>query len=261
MKKLRSFSKTEWREKNREEINQKQKIYREKNREEINRKARERYHLELEKSRKRGREKYHKDPEKHKESTRKSREKNKEKWKEYQKLYRKENIEKEKERGKIWYDSQDKELLYQKRKARQIELGHGNYYDRPERCFKMYKRNARNRKYKFLLTLREFSSFWQLPCFYCGAAILTIGIDRLINSIGYQMDNVVACCKSCNFMKGKQDLEEFLGRCLEITNRHIKTGEKSRLSKDQRDLQKLIEAKNINFVKLKVDTTHNEDPS
>jgi predicted Holliday junction resolvase-like endonuclease len=41
----------------------------------------------------------------------------------------------------------------------------------------------------------------------------------------------------------------------------IKTGNRSRLSKDQKNLQKLIEDKRINFVKLKVDTTHNEDPS
>ena len=34
----------------------------------------------------------------------------------------------------------------------------------------------------------------------------------------------------------------------------IKTGEYSRLSKEQRALQKLIEAKQINFIKLKVDT-------
>lgn len=36
----------------------------------------------------------------------------------------------------------------------------------------------------------------------------------------------------------------------------IKTGDKSRLSKDQRSLQKLIEEKKINFIKLKVETNH-----
>ena len=39
----------------------------------------------------------------------------------------------------------------------------------------------------------------------------------------------------------------------------VKTGNRSRLSKDQKGLQKLIEEKRINFVKLKVDTTHNEN--
>jgi predicted Holliday junction resolvase-like endonuclease len=35
----------------------------------------------------------------------------------------------------------------------------------------------------------------------------------------------------------------------------VKTGSKSRLSKDQKELQSLIEEKKINFVKLKVETT------
>lgn len=41
----------------------------------------------------------------------------------------------------------------------------------------------------------------------------------------------------------------------------IKTGDKSRLSKDQRELQKLIEEKRINFLKLKVETQSSEDPT
>lgn len=41
----------------------------------------------------------------------------------------------------------------------------------------------------------------------------------------------------------------------------IKTGDKSRLSKDQKGLQKLIEEKRINFIKMKVDTSSSEDPS
>ena len=40
----------------------------------------------------------------------------------------------------------------------------------------------------------------------------------------------------------------------------IKTGDKSRLSKDQRGLQKLIEEKKINFIKLKVETNNETQP-
>jgi predicted Holliday junction resolvase-like endonuclease len=40
----------------------------------------------------------------------------------------------------------------------------------------------------------------------------------------------------------------------------IKTGEKSRLSKDQRNLQKLIDEKRINFIKLKVETSNENQP-
>jgi hypothetical protein len=39
----------------------------------------------------------------------------------------------------------------------------------------------------------------------------------------------------------------------------VKTGNKSRLSNDQRELQRLIQEKRINFIKLKVETTSNDD--
>lgn len=41
----------------------------------------------------------------------------------------------------------------------------------------------------------------------------------------------------------------------------IKTGNRCRLSKDQRALQKLIQDKKINFIKLKVETTTSENSS
>ena len=41
----------------------------------------------------------------------------------------------------------------------------------------------------------------------------------------------------------------------------IKTGDSSRLSKDQRGLQKIIEEKHINFIKMKIDIDTNENTS
>lgn len=41
----------------------------------------------------------------------------------------------------------------------------------------------------------------------------------------------------------------------------VKTGAKSRLSNDQRELQKIIQEKRINFVKLKVETTTSDSIS
>lgn len=41
----------------------------------------------------------------------------------------------------------------------------------------------------------------------------------------------------------------------------VKTGDKSRLSKDQRALQKLIQEKKINFIKLRIDDISSEDIS
>lgn len=41
------------------------------------------------------------------------------------------------------------------------------------------------------------------PCFYCGAHTKTgVGLDRKNNKLGYTKSNVVACCGTCNTIKG-----------------------------------------------------------
>lgn len=94
------------------------------------------------------------------------------------------------------------------------------YYEQtrgtPQKKFDTYKNMARSRGYSFTLTVVEFMSFWQKPCSYCGDAILTIGIDRLVNSAGYEIGNCVSCCETCNKMKRMQTKEEFIQRCNRI---------------------------------------------
>jgi hypothetical protein len=136
--------------------------------------------------------------------------------KEYDKQYRLENKAKEQKRYQEWYAKQDSKELYQKRKARQLELGHNNYYNSPERCYKMYQRNAKKGKRLFLITLNEFTTFWQSPCFYCGESIETIGVDRINNQVGYILDNLVACCTIRNLMKRSLDQNIFLNKCKQI---------------------------------------------
>lgn len=140
----------------------------------------------------------------------------KEKRRQYWKEYYERNKEKERQRGREWYNRQDKKALYQKRKARRAELGQTNYYDRPERCYKMYQRNAKKSNRVFSLSLEEFSGFWQQPCFYCGGEILTVGIDRINNDIGYIKTNVVACCNTCNLMKRTLNQKDFIAQCRQI---------------------------------------------
>lgn len=88
----------------------------------------------------------------------------------------------------------------------------------PEGRFSYYKRNSKNRGVHFEITIEQFSEFWKKPCVYCGAAIKTIGIDRVDNSIGYVQSNLAACCYTCNFMKRGWTKEFFVEHCRKIAD-------------------------------------------
>jgi hypothetical protein len=45
------------------------------------------------------------------------------------------------------------------------------------------------------------------------------GIDRVNNSIGYEENNVVACCKICNTMKSTLSQEKFFRHIKRIVER------------------------------------------
>lgn len=58
------------------------------------------------------------------------------------------------------------------------------------------------------------------PCHYCGLLDLNVrvnGIDRVDNDIGYENENVVPCCKLCNYFKKNYTVDEFLGHARRIT--------------------------------------------
>lgn len=90
--------------------------------------------------------------------------------------------------------------------------------------FDDYKKGAVKRKVEFRLTLDEFYPLLHLPCHYChsepknvhivvrrGANVCIVynGIDRIDSSKGYSIDNVVPCCKNCNFAKNDLSLDQF----------------------------------------------------
>lgn len=98
------------------------------------------------------------------------------------------------------------------------------------------KNGAAKRGYTFSLTFEEFVKISEMDCHYCGKIpdqIISIGsyskwtkngIDRVDNSIGYEMFNCVPCCKYCNRMKSTLGQIEFISRCQVIANR-FKQGE------------------------------------
>lgn len=83
------------------------------------------------------------------------------------------------------------------------------------------------------LTFEEFIEFTKINhCYYCGFPIVWVdwfncrkkmsnayNLDRVNNTIGYLKDNLVVCCKHCNYMKGAQKFDDFINRCCVIANK------------------------------------------
>lgn len=87
-----------------------------------------------------------------------------------------------------------------------------------------YKLSAQRRGLSFELTEDQFRELSQKNCYYCGSSPINVrkhpvknstgdfvynGIDRVDNSIGYKLENCVACCTMCNRMKLNYSLESF----------------------------------------------------
>lgn len=82
--------------------------------------------------------------------------------------------------------------------------------------FTTYKSNAGKDHKTFHLTKEEFTTFWQKPCSYCGSEIATVGIDRVNSLIGYEIDNCVPCCETCNRMKLNLDKDKWIQKMISI---------------------------------------------
>lgn len=77
-----------------------------------------------------------------------------------------------------------------------------------------YRTKARKRGLSFELTIDKFYELSQQVCIYCGSLpsnkcsylgegiFIYSGIDRVDNSKGYVIGNVVPCCGKCNSEKG-----------------------------------------------------------
>ena len=101
---------------------------------------------------------------------------------------------------------------------------------------KYIKRHSGNLKFE------DFFELSKLPCFYCasppyqehkkygarktkysdGYIFIYNGLDRINNNKGYDLDNVVPCCKKCNWMRHAQTTDEFFERIAKIIYNHKK---------------------------------------
>lgn len=87
------------------------------------------------------------------------------------------------------------------------------------------------------LLFEDFFRLTQLSCYYCGkepdqitisssqrkthpdgCQFIYNGLDRIDSTKGYDIDNVVPCCGTCNFMKRDLDTKDFYQQIMNIMN-------------------------------------------
>lgn len=90
--------------------------------------------------------------------------------------------------------------------------------------WRAYHCSAKAKKRVFKLSRKDFRTLLSSPCFYCGAAparesksqagniLLYNGIDRINSKKGYEKENCVSCCTSCNFLKKDIPIVDFIHR-------------------------------------------------
>ena len=97
------------------------------------------------------------------------------------------------------------------------KLARQRYRKTPKWRYSKLKEDAKARNYSVDLTFAEFVEFQNKNCSYCGGSLDRIRLDRVDNSIGYQLGNVVPCCWECNLVKGSRSRQEFINHCLKVS--------------------------------------------
>jgi hypothetical protein len=94
------------------------------------------------------------------------------------------------------------------------------------------------------LTLEDFSKIISQNCFYCNAipsniyfnddkkaanynkdGLIYSGLDRINNTLPHNKNNVVPCCKYCNYSKRDRSVEDFTSWIINLHNHFIKKDE------------------------------------
>lgn len=104
----------------------------------------------------------------------------------------------------------------QKKRDKNIKYWENNV---ERRSWHSYKSGATKRGILFNLSFKEFMTFKDNNCFYCGEKVMTasgVGIDRYDNKKGYELYNLVPCCSQCNWMKSDLEKEDFIKHCIKI---------------------------------------------
>lgn len=86
--------------------------------------------------------------------------------------------------------------------------------------FNRYRKSASSRNLSFGLGRADVDRLARTRCTYCDASGRPFGgLDRVENAVGYERGNVVACCGTCNQMKGYWSVAWLYQSCSRIQAR------------------------------------------
>jgi hypothetical protein len=72
----------------------------------------------------------------------------------------------------------------------------------PSGTYRNYRNTAKSSEKVFDISAEDFARITAEPCVYCRHTRARRGLDRIENMKGYTLDNVQACCRECNYMRG-----------------------------------------------------------
>lgn len=99
--------------------------------------------------------------------------------------------------------------------------------------YRKYRSNAKVRGIPFNISFEEFSEITSKDCKYCGEPPQPVsdpnlpskynmnGVDRVNSDLGYEINNVVPCCKHCNKAKMRLSLGEFRNLISKIYKNYV----------------------------------------
>lgn len=97
--------------------------------------------------------------------------------------------------------------------------------------YRDYKRYHPRRNFEFNIDYEVFKVLVKQNCYYCGKepsqrlhwlqnVLYYNGLDRVDNNEGYTIDNVVTCCRDCNYGKRSLSKEDFINQAKRIAKLH-----------------------------------------
>jgi hypothetical protein len=115
----------------------------------------------------------------------------------------------------------NKDLLKLRKGEVKTNLIKPNNHSAKHHVYLQYKKGAEDRDYDFNLTFEDVVEITSQNCYYCGDSATNRcyrsrghsvyhynGIDRKDNTVGYEKENCVPCCRTCNKAKHSLTLKE-----------------------------------------------------